>query len=104
MRNLGIDVKVIVENEEDLEEARLNLIEWEIELEEKKSKKDVDNSINICDNTRYISSKITLSQGKRYASKAAWKNNLEMTDREANIIDNPDFWEEVNHFRIFNYA
>ena len=104
IKHLGIDVKVVVENEEDLEEIRLNLIEWEIELEEKKSKKDVDNNIEICDNTRYISSKITLSQGKKFASKAAWKNNVEMTDKQANIIDNSDFWEEVDHFRIFNYA
>ena len=74
------------------------------DLEDKKSKKDVDNNIKICDNTRYISSKITLSQGRKFASIAAWKANIEMTEKQANIIDNPDFWEEVDHFRIFNHA
>ena len=104
IKHLGIEVKVVVPNKEDLEEAQLNLIDWKVELEDKKSKKDVDNNIKICDNTRYISSKITLSQGRKFASIAAWKANIEMTEKQANIIDNPDFWEEVDHFRIFNHA
>jgi hypothetical protein len=104
IKELGIELKVIADEEEHLEEIRLNLLEWQVEIEDKKSKKDVDNNSNMCDNTRYISSKIMLSKGKKYASKAAWKRDIDMTDNQANIIDNPDFWDEVDHFRIFNYA
>lgn len=104
IKKIGTNLKVSTDDEENLNEIRYNLIDWEVELEQKKSKKDLDAKDDICYTTKYITSKITLSRGKKYASKAAWKQDIEMTSKQANIIDNNDFWEEVDHFMIFNYA
>jgi hypothetical protein len=51
----------------------------------------------------YRSAKITLSDGKMYPSKAAWLGNKPMESAQDNLsplIDNQEFWQEANSFRI----
>ena len=67
-------------------------------------KKDLDITEDICDNTFYHSKKTLISKNKKYNSKAAWKLNIEQTSEDQKIIDNDDFWEELQHMNIYNYA
>jgi hypothetical protein len=104
IKKVGTNLKICTYDKKNLNKIRYNLIDWEVDLEEKKSKKDLDESDEVCYTSKYISSKITLSNGKKYASKAALKNDVEMISMEASVIDTDDFWEEIEHFMIFNYA
>ena len=65
----------------------------------KKTKKDLDNVDKICDNTKYKNSRIILSGGQRYNSKAAWQRGLQ---DHTNVIDSPEFWEELNTLKLYN--
>ena len=68
-----------------------------------KSKKDLDFSKDICDNSYYHSNKTLISQNKKYKSKAHWKHRDQIED-DSRVIDCGEFWEEVEHFNIYNNA
>ena len=67
-------------------------------------KKDLDNAEKICDNTHYKSSKTIISNNQLYPSRAAMLKNIpkKNDEQEAQIIDSPEFWEDINFFYIFN--
>lgn len=53
----------------------------------------------------YKTNKITLSNGKLYPSKAAWLANkpiASLRDTESQVINNTEFWKELECFRIFS--
>lgn len=97
--NLGIPLKLITKDSENLSKLRINFFDWEVFLITPRSKKDIDNHEKICNNTKYKSSQILVSNNKIYRSKAAWKQNL--IDQDT-IIDSPDFWEESESFMLYN--
>ena len=45
-----------------------------------------------------------VSEGKNYSSKAAWKAGVEQTNEPQKLIDSEEFWEEIEHLNIYNYA
>ena len=46
-----------------------------------------------------------ISKGKKYSSKASWEQGIEHKEGEyESIIDSNSFWEEFEHFNIYNYA
>ena len=85
----------------DLGSLRLKFFDWHVEEEIKKTKKDLDKSIEICDTTRYKSSRILFSRGERYSSKAAYDKKIKSHEDQL-IIDNPVFWEECDNFKLYN--
>ena len=99
----GIPTQVFCKHKDIVSDVRLKLFDWNVDLIEKKTKKDLDNSEKICDNTKYKNSRIILSGGKTYNSKASWQRGIEATGEEK-IIDCPEFWEEIEHFNIYNHA
>jgi hypothetical protein len=63
--------------------------------------KEVIDKIKKDGGTHYRSCKTTLSDGKFYASKAAWLADKPFERGNfQEIIDNDDFWSELNYFRI----
>ena len=86
---------------ETINNIRLNLIDWDINLEENKTKKELDKVTEICDNTCFKSSKTMTSKNKHYSSLASWKAGVEQHQDEK-LIDSPDFWKELDYFRIYN--
>ena len=53
-------------------------------------------NISLSENTRYRSSKILLSSEGEFSSKYEWQNKTKDM-----VIDNPEFWKEVDNFHIF---
>lgn len=104
LTNLGLTFTLISRHEEKLPELRLKFFDYSIEQYKIHSKKDLDINDDLCDNTFYHSNKTLISKNKKYSSKAAWKANIEKTDEPQKIIDNDDFWEELQHMNIYNYA
>ena len=86
---------------EAIQNLRLQFLDHNIYLNKLSKKKDLDNSDKICDNTYFKSSKIMTSKNKHYASKASWLAGVEKQEEEK-VIDSPEFWEELEYFRIYN--
>jgi len=102
IENEGINLICVCDDKENIRDIRLNLIDWKIEEEEVKSKKDYDFANQINESSRYISSKILLSGGERYFSKSDWVHGAKGRSGGMPIIDCDEFWDELDHFRIFN--
>lgn len=102
IENEGIKLICVCDNPEELREVRLNLIDWKIEEDKVKCKSDYDFLEKVNEATRYLSSKIILSGGKKYLSKADWVHGIESRIGGAPIIDCDEFWSELDHFRIYN--
>lgn len=45
-----------------------------------------------------------MCDSKEYASKAHWKAGITNNKEKSKIIDTDDFWEEVEHFNIYNHG
>lgn len=100
VKKLGIKLKLICENPINIKSIRLQFFDWDVHLLEKTTKKDLDNVDKLCNNSRYKSSQLVCSNQKLYASKAAWKHDIEK--HHDKIIDCPEFWEELPNMKIYN--
>lgn len=104
LTSFGINFTLISKYPEKLPELRLKFFDYTIEEYKINSKKDLDINDDLCDNTFYHSNKTLISKNKKYNSKAAWKKDIEKTDEPQKVIDSDDFWEELQHMNIYNYA
>ena len=85
-----------------MKKYRLKYIDEEITLYDSFDKKKLDKSGKICDTTLIKSSKTILSQGKKYQTLAHWVIDQPHEGKPQNAIDTKDFWEDAEHFLIYN--
>jgi len=104
LEKLGIKFNLISRHKEKLSDLRLKYFDFTIEEYVNYTKKDLDFTIQVCDDTKYHSRKTLISNNKKYCSKAAWKRDIEQTEDHQSIIDCDDFWEEFEHLNIYNYG
>lgn len=102
IENEGISLICVCDNKEELREIRLNLIDWKVEEEKIKNRSDYDFVDDLNKSSRYLSSKVILSGGKKYLSKSDWIHGVESRTGGMPIIDCDEFWDELDHFRIYN--
>lgn len=91
-------VNLFSRDEVTIGRSRANLIDWDIVLFKDKEKKDIDNFEEICDTTRYKSSKVFMSENKQYPSYAAFEAGVDSDT----VIDSKSFWRDADFFRIYN--
>ena len=105
LQGLGIPITLLTKANDlsEVQSLRLKFTDWIIDHQIPRCKKDLDSEQEIDYNVAfYKSSKVLLSKGQEFPSKAAWMQNIPKTpDSIARIIDTEDFWEELNHYRIF---
>ena len=101
--SMNIKYSLVCRERENISELRFNFFDRTIEEYIKKKNKDLDFCSELCDNTFYHSNKLLISNGKEYSSKASWKDGVEKGIEDQKIIDNDDFWEEINHLNIYNH-
>ena len=105
IKTLGIPIRLTCKEKDKISDIRLKYFDWNITEYEINSKKDLDFSEDICDNTYYYSNKVLMSKGEKYSSKASWEHGIEYKEGEyESIIDSNSFWEEFEHFNIYIYA
>lgn len=110
VRNLkatGIDLHLFTHetDEEKLKALRLKLFDFEVHQEVITTKESLDFKDKIGHNTCYKTCKFLIAKDGVYLSKADWKQNKKVKSFEDNtreINDSPEFWEELEHFYIFN--
>lgn len=93
--------ELFTRNSELLTKARLRFIDYKVSLYKEKTKKDLDKEIDLCDNLFMKTSKIIISNGKKYATKAHWVIGKTMDDKNQDIIDTSDFWSDLDHYVIY---
>jgi hypothetical protein len=90
-------------SEEFIQSIKLEYMEYGQVMKLNKSTKDDIPAIKDKDlnNLYYKSNKITISKGKVYNSKAAYKLDMPFEGKPLKVIDTPEFWEESKYFYIF---
>ena len=101
VKSIGRPLMLMLGLEADPSTTRHKFFDFKIETEERKIKKDLDICDQICDTTRYKSSKMIFSNKKQYSSKAALDQDIP-THEDQLIIDSPEFWEESQYMKLYN--
>ena len=102
LKKLNIPYEIFVSKKEPLSELRLEYIDEVIEYYPKKTKKDLDFCFDPSYDMLVRSSKILVSKGKRFASKAHWITGQELTADLQQLIDTSDFWEDADFMNIYS--
>jgi len=67
-----------------------------------KTKEDTECVEKIDANTKFVTGKVLLSQGKKYSCYEAKKAGKELTSQPEVIYDTEEFWKELDHYRLIN--
>jgi hypothetical protein len=102
LKELNIPYEIFVSKKELLPKLRLEYIDEVIEHYPRKTKKDIDFCFDPSYNMLVRSSKILVSKGKRFASKAHWITGQELTTGLQQLIDTSDFWEDCDFMNIYS--
>lgn len=97
---LGFKLILIANDDENWGRLAEKFFDFGLDKEDVFGKKDIENSDQIDDSCIFSSEKIIISDGKVYASKLSWKKDHPKLDKHSKVVDDPDFWEEVDHFYI----
>ena len=101
LKKYKISFELFVRDNKLLTEVRLRFIDYRVSLFEEKIKKDLDKEVETCDNLFMKSSKIIISNGKKYSTKAHWVLDEPMGDKNQKVIDTSDFWCDLEHYVIY---
>mgnify|MGYP001180296478 CR=1 FL=1 len=103
LHKVGCNINLFCRNDKEISQIRMNHLDYEISLEKKFNKKDVDIGQNICDNVFYKSSKVIISKNNQFSSKAKWLSNKPIDNSKFEKIEDTDeFWNEVENFKLFS--
>lgn len=100
--DLGLQLNLISSNPETISKTRLKFFEWPVRLILNKSKKDLDNNKDLCDNTLFKCKKTIYSKSGSFQSKYHWKQGIVSKDKNM-VVDSPDFWIELDHLYLYNH-
>lgn len=90
----NIDFIIVVKNKEILDKTRFQYFDQKVEFDS--PTKEKPNCVDI--NDRFFSFKLVVEGDKIYKSTYHWKNSIDNGD---NIVDNADYWEELDYFYIY---
>lgn len=100
LHRLGFKMRLLSDDKDAISDIRIKFFDFEVFEHKKLTKKDLDNSELLCNNTRYNNSRKIVSNGKIYNSKAAWSHELE--GEHNTVIDCDEFWEELSTLKLYN--
>jgi len=101
VKSLGIKIGVYCSDADKINDYRFKLLDWNVE-KDFDEKNRLDEIKNISEGCKYESSKIIISKGNKYASKAAYLAEIPLDKNGNNVILNKSFEEELDYFKIYN--
>jgi hypothetical protein len=101
LRNLNIDVTILVEEESDLPEIREKYFDFDVHLYFKADKSLLGDEQLDFSKLFFNSSKVILSKNKKYSSRYDFINGNNSVDKNLNLLDNPVLLEDLQHFYIY---
>ena len=101
VKSLGIKIGLYCSDASKINDYRFKLLDWNVEKDFNEN--NCLNEIkNISENCKYESSKIIISKGKKYPSKAAYLAGTPLDKNGNDVILNESFEEELDYFKIYN--
>ena len=100
-KSIGLKVKIYCSDRDKIKDYRFKFLDWDIEKDYNDNIK-LDSFSNINKNSTYKSSKVIISKGKKYASKAAYLDDSPLDKSGNSVILNKEFEEELDYFKIYN--
>lgn len=98
---LGFKIKIFCEDKDKLNEYRFKFLDWEIQKDF--NDKNIFSELNkLSDKSKFISSKILISKGKKFSCKATYLQNKHLDNSEECVILNKEFEKEIEFFKIYN--
>jgi hypothetical protein len=100
-KSIGLKLKIFCDDKDKLEEYRFKFLNWEVH-------KDFENEgglnklTNLSQNSKFISSKILISNGKQFSCKANYLANKHLDNSEESVILSKEFEQEIEFFKIYN--
>jgi len=94
MKRLDIKFSIVVKNKDILDDARFEYFDQTVEHYEPPSR--MPEGVSKTD--KFFSFKSILEGDKTYKCTYHWKNNIDNSD---NVVDNADYWEELDYFYIY---
>ena len=95
LKNLNIEIVLLVTKKEDLTTIRNKYFDIPV----RPFYNDKEAPCEIKESTRFMSSMRLIENGKEYLSYAHWKKGL---DNDNKVINNPDYWKELDNFYIYD--
>ena len=103
IQSIGINLQIFCENNKEINDYRFKFFDFEINKSLFQSKKDLGDAQKILQpNTKFLTGKILISQGKKYSCYEAKRAGKELTNQPELIYDTDEFWKELDHYRLIN--
>ena len=93
----GIEIQLITKKPEDLPYLKNKYFDYSVNLYHKESVKPENVSLT----NLFLSGKRVFENGIEYPSVAHWKAKQKSVDMEMNVLDTLEYWEEQEHFYIY---
>tara|TARA_A200000159_G_C7314119_1_gene335973 strand:- start:1286 stop:1696 length:411 start_codon:yes stop_codon:yes gene_type:complete len=93
LKRMGIEIVLLSEKKEDLDYLRNKYFETPVELRKEEKQK-----IECSPESKFLSNKNIIEGDKVYKSYGHYKKGLDSDD---NVLDTPEYWEELEHFCIY---
>lgn len=97
----GFKVELVIKENADVNNTRLNFFDWKLSETPKSHKKSIDNQDKICDTTRYKSSKMIFSKKGQFSSKFCFDKNISI-HQDQMIVNEDKFWQSSHHYKLYN--
>jgi len=101
LKKFNINYDLFTFDESILHDLRLQFFDEKISLFKKNTKNDLDVELSTSYNYDVKSSKILISNGQTFSSKAHWIVGEEITGQYSSVIDTSDFWEDLDYYIIY---
>jgi len=100
IQEIGIKLQIFCEDNDKINDYRFNFFDFEINESDWKIKEDAGEGLT--EQTKFVTSKVVLSEGKKYSCYESKKQKKELTGAPELIYDTADFWKELDHYRLIN--
>jgi hypothetical protein len=97
LKRYKIEFQILVKNEDDLGFIKNKYFDYPVNLYTVNKNK----LKNAHENCKFLSNKILVEGDDVFASKAHWLIKQKMVDKMSYILDNNEYWSELDHFYIY---
>jgi hypothetical protein len=97
LKSLNISFEFLIKDEDQLGYFRNKYFDYSVNPYKIKNQKPD----NITPSSKFISSKIIYENNIKYPSKAHWLMKNKNIDNSMNVLDNDEYWNELDYFYIY---
>ena len=100
-KSIGLKLKLFCSDANKLNEFRFKFLDWQIEKDFQEDLK-LQSLSNIKSTSKFKSSKILISQGKKFSCKANFLMNKPLDTEDEFVVNSSSFEDELEFFKIYN--